>query len=418
MAGWAGAQARLDVWVDGLAVGSAVANEDRPDLAAVGGRAFEFWFDPPLRPGAEIVVGDFPAAQVSAPRQCRGQPDQGRRLALFVDQAVPAAGRDAGSDAAVSHIEGLRRLGFAVAVAAHAEVPAALDEYAGRVRLAYLHRLPSMAWLPAVRAANPGVRAIYGVGDLHGLRARRRREVTGHPVPHRLEAAELATARTAHVITHSEVEAALLAASGIAARVVPWHVPLGAAAAAGGDEMLFVGSFGHAPNRDAVAWLLTSVMPTVWARAPEVRLRLAGRDMPAWVREAASERVAVEPDAPDLAQTMRRVRLALAPLRFGAGIKGKVLTAMAHALPCLCTPVAAEGLATAPVLIAECDADAYANAVIEAWSGVDQLARAGCASRAWVARHWSRQATDGALATVAFGRPKAGSSGPVPRPGP
>ncbi len=402
MAGWAPAQVRLGVWVDGVAVGSAVANEDRPDLSVVGGQAFELWFDPPLRPGVEVVVEGFPPVRVAAPRRHGWRPDRDRPLALFVDRALPAAGRDAGSDAALSHVAALGRLGYAVAVADHATIAAALDTYAGRVRLAYLHRVSSMAWLLAVRAANPGVRAVYGVGDLHGLRARRRWQVTGHPVPHGLEAAELAAARSAEVITHSEFEAASLAATGVAATVAPWDVPLGDVATSAGGEALFLGSFGHAPNCDAVRWLLESVMPAVWSKAPGIRLRLVGRDMPQWMRQAASERVAVEPDIPDMAPVMRRTRLALAPLRFGAGVKGKVLTAMAHGVPCLCTPTAAEGLGTAPVLRAECDTATYASAVVAAWDDGGRLGRAGRESRAWVAEHWSAGATDAALAALAF----------------
>ena len=391
----------LDVSVDGVVQGRAVANEERPDLGPVGGKAFEFWFDQPLRPGAEIVVDGFPTVRVAAPRLARRQADRGRPVALFVDQALPVSGRDAGSEAALSHIAALERLGYTVAVAQHAAVGAALDQHAGRVRLAYLHRLPSMAWLPAVRAANPGVRVIYGLADLHGLRARRRQEVTGHPVPHGLEAAELAAARSAEVITHSDLEAALLAAAGIAATVAPGHGPRGTAAASDGSEVLFLGSFGHEPNRDAARWLTTSVMPAVWMRAPGIRLRLAGRDMPEWVRRQASDRVVVEPDAADLASTMRRARLALAPLRFGAGVKGKVLTAMAYSLPCLCTPVAAEGLGNAPVLHARCDPADYADAIVEACDATDRLKRLAQASRAWVAERWSSQATDVALADFA-----------------
>ncbi len=403
MAGWAAPQARLDVSVDGVAVGSAVADEDRPDLAAVDGQAFELWFDPPVRSGAEIRVEGFAPVHVAALRHHGWQPDRTRPLALFVDRALPAAGRDAGSDAAVSHVAAFERLGYAVVVTDHATAAATLEANAGRVRLAYLHRLSSMAWLPAVRAANPGVRVVYGVGDLHGLRARRRRDVTGHRVPHGLEAAERAAARSAEVITHSEFEAASLATMGVVARLVPWHVPLGDPVAPVGSEVLFLGSFGHAPNRDAVAWLLGAVMPAVWARVPTIRLRIVGRDMPRWVREAGSGSVVVEPDAGDLAPIMRRARLALAPLRFGAGVKGKVLTAMAHGVPCLCTPCAAEGLGPAPVLLADCDAAAYADAVVAAWNDIASLERTGRTSRAWVEAHWSAQATDAALAPWAAG---------------
>ena len=347
------------------------------------------------------MVQGFPPVVVPVPRHHGWRADRDRPLALFVDRARPVAGRDAGSDAALSHIAALGRLGYAVAVADHAAVAAALDEHAGRVRLAYLHRVSSMAWLPAVRDANPGVRVVYGVGDLHGLRARRRWQVTGHPMPPGLEAAELAAARSAETVTHSDFEAALLAAAGVASTVAPWHVPLGSAVALGGSEALFVGSFGHAPNGDAVRWLLASVMPAVWARAPGIRLRLVGRDMPRWVRQAGSERVVVDPDLADLTPAMRHARLALAPLRFGAGVKGKVLTAMAHGVPCLCTPVAAEGLAAAPILRAECDAAGYADAIVAAWHAVERLQHVASASRAWVADHWSARATDTALAALA-----------------
>ena len=399
MAGWAAAGTQLPVRVDGALAGIAVANEDRPDLAVVGGQAFELWFDPPLRAGAEIAVDGFASARVAAPVRRRWQPDNGRPRALFVDQALPTAGRDAGAEAALSHVAALERLGFAVTVAAHGAVEAALAAHAGQVRLAYLHRLASTAWMPAVQAANPGVTILYGLGDLHGLRARRRFAVTGHPVPEGLEAAELAAARNASVITHSSHEAALLAEVGVAAHVVPWAVPGGRRGIAGNDVM-FLGGFGHDPNVDAVAWLLAEVMPLIWAHRPELRLRVVGRDMPGWLRDTASERVTIVPDATNLAACWAVARLAVAPLRYGAGIKGKVLSALAHGVPCVCTPIAAEGLDGAPLLLAAAEPTEYARAVVAAWDDAGRMRDNGCHRIRWASEHWNDAATERALAAA------------------
>jgi len=399
VAGWAAAGARLAVRVDGAPAGIATANEDRPDLAVVGGQAFELWFDPPLRPGAEVTVEGFAGVCVAASRRHRWQPDSGRPLALFVDQSLPVAGRDAGAEAALSHVAALERLGFAVTVVAHGAVEAALAAHAGQVRLAYLHRLASTAWMPAVRAANPGVMVLYGVGDLHGLRARRRFAVTGHPVPEGLEAAELTAARHAVVVTHSDYEAALLAEAGVAAHVVPWAVPGGRRGMAQGDVM-FLGGFGHAPNVDAAAWLLAEVMPRVWAQRPELRLRVVGRDVPGWLRDAASERVAIVPDATDLAACWAEARLAVAPLRYGAGIKGKVVSALAHGVPCVCTPIAAEGLEDAPLLLAAAEPSEYARAMVAAWDDAGRVRDDGAHRVRWAGEHWSEAATERALAAA------------------
>ena len=111
-------------------------------------------------------------------------------------------------------------------------------------------------------------------------------------------------------------------------------------------DFLTVGTFKHEPNVDSVRWLREEVWPLVRERLPEATMRVHG----SYASEATRRRFH-EPDlgffvegfAEDLAATMRSARVLLAPLRFGAGIKGKVLDAWRFGLPVVTTPIGSEG---------------------------------------------------------------------------
>ena len=284
--------------------------------------------------------------------------DVGAPLALVIDEAAPDAARDAAGSAAVtSHMGALRRLGYAVAFAARETAAAMIAGSAGRVRLAYLHRLRSMLdWAGPIRAANPGVRVLYALADLESLRAARAADVLGGAPPRGLMEAEAeALAEADAVITHSAAEAAVLAARhpGLAVHVVPWAIGVAPVTISFLTRrgIRFLGNFGHAPNRDAAAMLLEAVMPRVW-RHGRVPCVIAGHRPPAALLARAGEQVRVLASLPDAAALWRQVRVSAAPLRFGAGIKGKVLESLAVGIPCVCAPLAAEGIALPESLLA------------------------------------------------------------------
>ncbi len=110
--------------------------------------------------------------------------------------------------------------------------------------------------------------------------------------------------------------------------------------------ILFVAGFAHGPNVDAAKWLVESVMPQVWARHPGVKLSLVGSNPTDAVRALAGDHVEVTGFVSDeeLAQRYGAARVAIVPLRFGAGVKGKVVEAMQHGLPLVTTGVGAQGL--------------------------------------------------------------------------
>ena len=130
--------------------------------------------------------------------------------------------------------------------------------------------------------------------------------------------------------------------------------------------LLFVGSFDHLPNRDAVAWMVREVLPLVHRRHPDTVLHVVGSNPSPDVLELANDTVEVHGWVADLGALHQRCRLSVAPLRYGAGVKGKVGESMAAGLPTVCTPVAVEGMGLVDgehVLVAA-DACGFADQVV------------------------------------------------------
>ena len=91
-------------------------------------------------------------------------------------------------------------------------------------------------------------------------------------------------------------------------------------------------------------WLNDAVMPLVWARDPAIVCRVVGPDWPEMLAGSMDRRMQFTGQVQRLEDVFDTVRLTVAPLRFGAGLKGKVLDSLAAGVPCAMTPVAAEGL--------------------------------------------------------------------------
>ncbi|HUN65136.1 MAG TPA: glycosyltransferase family 4 protein [Bacteroidota bacterium] len=110
--------------------------------------------------------------------------------------------------------------------------------------------------------------------------------------------------------------------------------------------LLFVGSFSHAPNADAAAWLVKDIFPLIAKRFPETNLYIIGADPPRSVHRAAADdpRIRVTGFVDDLAAYYRRASVLVAPLRFGGGIKMKILHAMAYGIPVVTTGIGLEGI--------------------------------------------------------------------------
>jgi succinoglycan biosynthesis protein ExoO len=191
-----------------------------------------------------------------------------------------------------------------------------------------------------------------------------------------------------------DAEAAFLRARhpGLVVRTAPYAVdiPDTDLEAPRAPVCLFVGSMSEA-NRDALLWLLSEIWPAVEAARPGARLRvlgaIAGAVDVAW--PVGAEKVGY---VEDLAAEYAGARVALAPLRFGSGMKIKVVEGLAHGLPTVATSVGVEGLAVAPpaILRVADDAEGFAAAVADALSA--DLPALRCGARAFAAAHHARAA--------------------------
>ncbi len=109
-------------------------------------------------------------------------------------------------------------------------------------------------------------------------------------------------------------------------------------------DLLFIGGFQHPPNVDAVIYFTNEVLPIVRKSIPSVRFFILGGHAPPEVRDLANIDVIVTGQVEDLSRYFGACRLSVAPLRVGAGMKGKVLTSLGFGLPCVATSIAGEGI--------------------------------------------------------------------------
>lgn len=131
--------------------------------------------------------------------------------------------------------------------------------------------------------------------------------------------------------------------------------------------LVFIGSYNHPPNIDAVKWLCLEIMPLVWASRPDITVNLLGSNLKDEVKELASDQVIVTGYVPEVEPYFQKSRVFVAPLRFGAGMKGKIGQSLSLGLPTITTKIGAEGMGLIDhqdVLIADTDEE-FARAVIE-----------------------------------------------------
>jgi GT2 family glycosyltransferase len=109
------------------------------------------------------------------------------------------------------------------------------------------------------------------------------------------------------------------------------------------QDILFVGGFEHQPNVDAVQWFVAEVMPKLQQQGFDGKLIVVGSKMPAHIKALERQGVEMRGYVEDLEALFAEVRLSVAPLRYGAGLKGKVISSLSYGVPVVATPAAVEG---------------------------------------------------------------------------
>jgi len=268
--------------------------------------------------------------------------------------------------------------------------------------------------LPLVRRHAPQARIVFDTVDLHGLREQRAADLGNDAVLRRTARAttkaELAVAAVADAtVVVSAYERDWLRERLPDARVEVLsnlHEVRGPGLPfAQRHDLVFVGGFRHPPNVDAVLWFANAVFPRVRSRLPDVRFHCIGGDCPPEILAlSALDGVVVHGHVPDIAPYMDGARVALAPLRYGAGVKGKVNLSMAHGQPVVATSCAVEGMHLQDrhdVLVAD-DAAGFADRVVELYRDEALWNRLSANGLDNVRTHFSLEAARGTVRRIFF----------------
>jgi glycosyltransferase involved in cell wall biosynthesis len=168
-------------------------------------------------------------------------------------------------------------------------------------------------------------------------------------------------------------------------RAVPYEMRAG---------IMFVGGYRHPPNVDAALFYCREIVPRLRERLPGVVSYLIGSNPPPAVEKLAGEGIEVLGYVPEIEPWFDKSRLSVSPLRYGAGVKGKINHSMSRGLPVVATAVSVEGMHLVEgeeVLVAD-DPDAFADAIARLYrdeSLWNRLSQAGIAN---VRRHFSPEA--------------------------
>ena len=308
--------------------------------------------------------------------RARGLPS---RQILVIDDIVPAHDKDAGSlrmsrllgilkrrschvtfipfNLAFSdpYTRDLQRIGVEVFYRPHVDsIEDFLKAHGKDYSLIWICRPYAASLLiDTARTFAPAAKLVFDTIDLHFLRVGREAALRGDPAmreySEQLKQQELDIARKVDftiVVSEDERGRVLEEAGPIDVRVVSTIHAVQPLSNRFEDRsgILFIGGFNHTPNVDAVQFFVGSIFPELRRTIPGVKFYVVGSNPPDAIRSLASEDIVVTGYVPDASEYFRNCRLSVAPLRIGAGVKGKVNMSLAYGLPAVVTSIAAEGM--------------------------------------------------------------------------
>ncbi|HUY22372.1 MAG TPA: glycosyltransferase [Acidimicrobiales bacterium] len=248
-----------------------------------------------------------------------------------------------------------------------------------------------------VRRLAPEATLVVDTNDVHFVRLQRAAMLTGGSTSEVAEAKrrELAVYRQADrivCVTDDDAEAVRSEIPDADIVIVP-NAHAEVACGPGFEQRtgcLFVGNFNHPPNADALSWWKQEIGPALSARHPGAELTVIGNDPRGEAATFAGPGITVAGTVPSTVPFLHEARVSVAPLRYGAGMKGKVGEALATGLPVVLTSIAAEGMGLVDgehVLVAD-TAEAFADAVHRLYTDRALWERLRQAGRAHVAKHF------------------------------
>ena len=389
--------------------------------------------------GTPSILGELSADTTGLEENCVDakygvvRDDSKLRAVLVIDAKIPQYDKDAGSRSSFLYLQLLREMGHHVYFMPNDQVrrePYAraiedlgvqlilgsgfrcgrwkqwLRDHQNEVGNVVLHR-PNVArrYLSELRLFR-NMTILYLAHDLRCVRDSRHFQLTGDAFYEyeaeyweRIEKQIIKTVDRAYFFSEAECQLVASWVNGDKACTIPLF-PLAAVADPGlafeqRAGLLFVGGFTHLPNRDAVLWFASEVYPLIRSKIPAIEWHVVGANPPSEVLALATEGVIIEGAVSDqrLRLLYQSTKVVIAPLRFGAGVKGKILEAMHHASPTVTTKVGAEGIPESEGVLSICETpEEMARSIIDIYCHAATWMRIRERINNAAEKHLSRQA--------------------------
>lgn len=314
-----------------------------------------------------------------------GRDRSGDKLALIIEETLPTPDKDSGSVRMMAIIKGLQDLGYKVTfwpndrekkepyasqmqqlgvevVYGSVDFMQFARHYASFYDMVIMSRPEICAkYINICKSHFTNATLVYDTVDLHYLRLARQATIEMANAEALLEQSKwykiLETGlmeRTNATLVVSDKEVEILHDEGVKANIIVVsniHSIKESAYKFGYSQrkdVLFVGNFAHLPNRDSVLWLTSTIFPDVLKKSPDIKLHVVGANLPDDLNKKLQglQNVIVHGFVSDeeLAQILTHTRVFAAPLRYGAGVKGKIGQAIEYGIPIVSTSIGAEGM--------------------------------------------------------------------------
>jgi glycosyltransferase involved in cell wall biosynthesis len=344
-----------------------------------------------------LRVNTDTTAKLNRTNQPATRPAEKSRIAVF-DAIVPTPDQDAGSARMFMILKSLAQIGKTIFVPVFGppggpyaallekegiEVASRWDLKrligGGECEIAVLSRVAvADEMLSSIRRENRNIKVIFDTVDVYSMRLESEYRITGNrdaaneaELRRKQERSLARLSDQIWCVTEYDEQVLKQDAPQADIKIIPTIHELKdrGASFAEREGLLFIGSFLHRPNRDAMDYFVKKISPLLSRSLPDVKLYVVGSNMADELRAYASDSVIILGHVPQVDELFQRSRLFIAPLRFGSGMNGKIGQALSYGLPVITTSIGAEGFHLRDgheAMIAD-DPEAFTEAIVETY---------------------------------------------------
>lgn len=355
---------------------------------------------------------------------------QNKKIAVFIDRYIPQYDKDAGSKSTLAYIKAFLKMGYCVKFIPEdfkadetycvyleqlgvevltgsfylLNIDQWIIDYGKHIDVVFSNRpYTTFKFLSVLKASIKGKLVYYG-HDLHYKRQLQEYKLTRNKelllqANHmkQLEYAIMEQVDVVYYPSYLEIEEIAKVNPKINAFAIPVYVydqpnDKDVVDASLRKDIIFVGGFAHEPNVDAVCWFVTEILPRIKKEIPDIVFQVIGSNPPDIIQNMDGANVVIRGfvSEEELEQIYQQAKMAVVPLRFGAGMKGKVIEALYHQVPVVTTQVGAQGLKEyQSVMKVEDDAEEFAKAVISLYQDNQTLNQMSNAMPSYIQHYFS-----------------------------